>query len=385
MPGELQIFEHQTVRLIVHTSLGGSKIRIRISNIHGTQPLILGGVHLALAGDGATSVPGTDRVVTFDGKPTVALKAKRELLSDIVEIPMPACSALAISMFFPNRTPATTSHFLALQTGYVSLPNGDFTSAASFPVERTIESWPFITAVEVQTPDKGNAIVVFGDSTVDGDGSTSNRNRRWTDLLRQRLYEVPGRREFVGILNEGIIGNRLLVDSPHDGEFGDALGEAGRARFTRDALDQPGVSTVIVRIGVNDIGMPGAIVRHASPVTSAALVEGFRVLISMAHARGVRIIGATITPLEGATLAANFYTPEKEAVRQEVNAWLREQHEFDALIDLDRVLRDPNHPSRLAVQYDSGDHLHSNDSGYAASADAVDLSQLAISQTSPRT
>jgi len=375
MPGSLETFDNQTVRLVVHTSVGGSTVRIKISNIHGAKALTLGAVHVAHAASGATIVPGTDRALTFKGKATVTIGAQREETSDPVNIEVPASTALAITMFFPRQSEATTSHFLALQTAYVSPRKGDFTATESFPVEKTIDSWPFVTAVEVQARSDVAAIVVFGDSMVDGDGSTPNSNRRWPDWLLKRLLGAAEADTSLGVLNEGLIGNRLLADSPHDSEFGDALGEAGLTRFTRDALDQAGVTTVIVRIGGNDIGLPGGLLKDAKPVSAESLIEGYRKLVALAHARGVRVIGTTITPSEGAALP-NFYSPDKDAVRQKVNAWLREQHEFDGLVDLDRVLRDPVHPSRLLPNYSSSDHLHTNDAGYAASADAVDLSLL---------
>jgi len=376
MPGALETFHNQTVRLIVHTSIGGSRIRIRISNIHGTQALQLGALRVALAGTGADITSGTDRAVTFSGRAGTSIGAHQEATSDPVDLEVSASTALAITMFFPRPSPATTSHFLALQTGYVSPKRGNFTAALRFPVERTLQSWPFLTGVDVLTRADAAALVVFGDSTVDGDGSTPNSNRRWPDLLLKRLLGEPGSRGSLGVLNEGLIGNRLLAGSPRDQEFGDAFGEAGIVRFTRDALDQAGVVTVIVRIGGNDVALPGAVVKAAGPVTAESLIDGYRKLVALAHARGVRIIGTTITPFEGATMAPSLYTPEKEAVRQRVNAWLREHNPFDGLIDIDRVLRDPDHPSRLLPAYDSGDHLHPGDMGYAAAAEAVDLSVL---------
>jgi lysophospholipase L1-like esterase len=324
---------------------------------------------------GAEVDPVTDRAVSFGGRPTTTIGAHEEATSDPVDLELADSSDLAITLFFPRQTAATTSHFLALQTGYVSPSAGDFSATVHFPTVRTIRSWPFLTGVEVRTRTSSATLVVFGDSTVDGDGSTPNSNRRWPDLLSKRLRGQKAAYYF-GVLNEGIIGNRLLLDSPHDSEFGSALGEAGVARFKRDALEQAGVSTVIVRIGGNDLGFPGAFAKEARPVTASALIEGYRKLIALAHAKGVRIIGTTIMPSEGVTLSADYYSPEKDSVRQQVNAWLRAQREFDGLIDCDRVLRDPAHPARLLALYDSGDHLHPNDTGDAACSDSVDLSLI---------
>jgi lysophospholipase L1-like esterase len=376
MPGALETFHDQSVRLIVYPSIGGSKLRVRISNIYGAEALKVGAVHIARVGNGAEIRSDTDRTATFGGKAATTIDAGREATSDPVDLDVPAAGALAITMFFPHTSPATTTHFLALQTSYVSSQKGDFTAAEHFPVEKTITSWPFLTGVDVVPRTRSAAVVVFGDSTVDGDGSTANTNRRWSDWLARRLRAEGGTRISLAVLNEGIIGNRLLRNSPHQSEFGDALGEAGVARFTRDVLQQAGVTAVIVRIGVNDLGFPAAVDKDAEPVTAGALIDGYRKLISFAHAHGVRIFGTTIGPFEGVTTLAGYYTSEKETVRQQVNAWLRQRHELDGLTDIDRVLRDPHRPSRLLPAYDSGDHLHPNDAGYAACAEAVDLAGL---------
>jgi lysophospholipase L1-like esterase len=285
---------------------------------------------------------------------------------------------LAITLFFSNETPATTSHFLALQTNYVSPATGDSNADAKFPIGKTIESWPFLTAVEVTSSARAFSIVVFGDSTVDGDGSTSDANRRWPDVLATKL-QTGGKKE-AGILNQGIIGNRLLNGSPQQAgsEFGNALGESGLIRFKRDALAQAGVKYVIVRIGINDIGFPGSFAPKLEQVSAEELIEAYRRLIAQARKSNLRIIGSTMSPFEDATPAPGYYTAEKEVLRQQVNAWIRDSGEFDAVIDCDLILRDPNHPSRLNRNYDSGDHLHPNDVGYAATVEAIPLSLFEI-------
>jgi lysophospholipase L1-like esterase len=376
MPGALETFRNQSVRLIVRTSIGGSKIRVRISNLYGDESLMVGAAHAARIKRGADIEPASDRALTFGGKSSVIIAPGRFATSDAVALDVAGASNLAITLFLPNETAAKTSHFLALQTSYVSPAKGDFTSAQSFPVEREIDSWPFLAGIDVVGAPTAATLVVFGDSTVDGDGSTANANHRWPDMLAKRLLERSSEHRPMGVLNEGIIGNRLLTNSPHASQFGDALGEAGLARFERDALGHANVTHVIVRIGVNDIGFPGSFAPDDAPMRADALIAGYRKLIAAAHARGVRIIGTTITPFEGTKVIENYYTADKESVRQQVNAWLRETRELDGLIDLDRVLRDPDHPTRLLPAYDSGDHLHPSDAGYAASADAVDLSLL---------
>jgi lysophospholipase L1-like esterase len=374
MPGSLAQFRNQTLRLIVHTSVGGTAIRIHISNTYGNRPLIIGSAHVAQRASGANVNIASDREVTFNSKRYVTVAKGATVVSDGVKFAVPALSDLAISLFLPDDTAATTSHFLARQTSYVSADTGDSTGTEKLKVGKTLDSWPFLTAVDVTASDRAATIVVFGDSLVDGDGSTSDTNRRWTDILAARLQQQSRAVSF-GVLNEGIIGNRLLRDSPRDSpnEFGDALGESGLKRFARDALGPPSVTLVIARLGVNDLGFPGAFTPATESVTARDLIAGYRKIIEMAHRHGVRIIGTTITPFEGTTTAPGYYTPEKEAARQVVNSWLRKNHEFDGIVDLDQVLRDPEHAARLVPAYDSGDHLHTNDVGYAAAASAVPL------------
>lgn len=220
--------------------------------------------------------------------------------------------------------------------------------------------------------------MAFGSSLTDGDGSTADANMRWPNVLAERLQKNGGIWKHVGVLNEGLIGNRLLSDSPQqaDSPFGAALGQAGLRRFERDVLDQAGVKYVIVALGINDIAMPGTITPGSEAVSTESMISGYRQLIARAHKKGIRIIGSTNPPFENAFLrdsSYHFYTPQKEVVRQMVNDWIRTSSAFDGVIDFDQVVRDPSHPSRLLPAYDSGDHFHPNDSGYAASGNAVPL------------
>jgi len=351
-----------------HVSEGGPKVRIRISNTYGDKPLTIGAAHVARRTMGADVDPMSDRSVTFRGHSTTTIPAHASVVSDPVDLDVPVLSDLAVSLFLPEAVEATTSHLLALQTSYVA--KGNSTTANEFPVARKIDTWPFLTGVDVVAPGRAS-IVALGSSTTDGDGSTQDANHRWPDVLAERL----GRQ--AGVLNLGIIGNRLLQDSPASTSFGKGLGESVLARFDRDVLQQAGVKYVVVAIGVNDIVFPGTFTPPTEAVTSQNIINGYRQLIARAHQKSIRIYITTIPPFENATYNGNksliVYTPEKEAVRKQVNEWIRNTHEFDAMIDFDAVLRDPGHPTRLLPKFDSGDHLHSSDVGYAATADAVPL------------
>lgn len=384
----VQSFRNQTLRLIVHTSAGGKTVRIKISNVFGDQPLIIGSAHIARRTDVANINPSSDRIVKFDKQSSVTIPAGSLTSSDPVDLDVPPLSDLAISLFLPGPTTATTLHILAQQTNYVSPETGDFAAQMNFPVAKTISFWPFVTGVDVIASHGGAAVVAFGSSLTDGDGSTKDANRRWPDILAERLQR-NGHAE-LGVLNEGIIGNRLLSDSqsprqlggppplgPVFEQLGPALGEAGLKRFERDVLSQTQVKYVILGLGVNDLLFPGSFVPATEGVTSQDLILGYRQLIARAHKNGIRVIGTTIPPFEHALfrnpLFQSFYTPEKEKSRQEVNAWIRTAGEFDGMIDFDAAVRDPNRPTQLLPAYDSGDHLHVNDAGNVAQGNAIPL------------
>jgi len=381
MPGSLESYRNETLRLIVHVSEGGHKVRIRISNTYGDKPLSIGSAHVARRTMGADVDQASDRAVTFHGHSIIAIPPHGMVISDPVDLDLPPLSDLAVSLFLPQNIEATTSHLLALQTSYVA--GGDSTAASKFPVTKTIDTWPFLTGVDVIAPHPA-AIVVIGSSTTDGDGSTQDKNHRWPDALAERLLNGADNTLELGVLNEGIIGNRLLKGSTPP--FGAALGESVLSRFDRDVLSQAGVEYVIVCIGVNDIVFPGTFTPANEAVTAESLIAGYRQLVALAHKRDIRIFSTTIPPFEHATYEDGrnrvVYTPEKEVTRQRVNEWLRSTHEFDAAIDFDAVLRDPNHPARLLPQFDSGDHLHSNDAGYVATANAVPLELFRTSSRS---
>jgi lysophospholipase L1-like esterase len=381
--GDAQAFKDQTLRMVVHTTIGGKKVRIRVSNELGTAPLRIGAARVALRKSGASIVAGTDRVVTFGGAQSITVPAGAPVLSDPVELDVPRLADLAVSLYLPGKAEATTIHAWASQTGYVS-PTGNFASAAEMPAERTITSWPFLTEVDVAAPD-AVAIVALGDSITEAGTSTIDANQRWPDLLASRLLGEPGKAGAespggrLGVVNRGISGNRLLRD-PHDEPL---YGKAGLARFDREVLATAGVRYLIVLIGINDIGHPGfGKVSPAEAPTPADLIAGYRQIIARAHEKGIVVYGATMTPFEG-TVHPGWYTPQKGAVRDAVNAWIRTSGEFDGVIDFDLALRDPAHPTRLLAKYDRGDHLHPNDLGMQALANAIPLGLFRLRAGAP--
>jgi lysophospholipase L1-like esterase len=359
--GYTMMFTNQTLRLVVRTSIGGNRVRIRLSNEMGSTPLTIGEAHIAVRATGAAIATGSDRALAFGGRGPVTIPPGATALSDPVELNVPALSDLAISLYLPESTAATTIHNMGSQTSFVSLP-GNFTGAPSLPLANTIQSWPFLAEVDVDS--SGAAIVAFGDSITDGNRSTPNTNNRWPDWLAQRLLAErdagPGIGR-LGVVNRGISGNRLLADPPQ----GSLAGKNGLERFERDVLGAAGARYMMVMLGMNDIGYSAS----ANPIGADVVIAGLRRLAARAREKGIAVYGATLTPFEG----AGYYSPQKEAVRQAVNDWIRGNDVFDGVIDFDAALRDPAQSSRLLPAYDSGDHLHPNDLGYQAMGYAVPL------------
>ena len=358
--------KNQTLRQIVHVSLGGSRVRVVLSNSLGTLPLRVGAAHVALRDAGAAIVAASDHVLTFGGLPRPTIPPGALLVSDPVDLTVPDSGDLAVDLYLPDDTSAWKSpvslHPASWQVNYVSEP-GDHAGAPAFPVAGTTayrrgDGLPsassfFLSRVEVVRPDAAGVLVAFGDSITDGTQSGLDGNKRWPDLLGARLAAAGTR---LAVVNGGIGGGRVLEDG---------VGPSALARFDRDVLAQPGVTLVTVLEGINDIGAGGA---NASP-TVAELIAGHRQMIDRAHARGLRIYGATLTPFEGAA----YWTPEGEAKRQALNTWIRTSGAYDAVLDFAAAVQDSERPTRSRAEYDSGDHLHPSPAGYAAMANSIDL------------
>lgn len=353
-----------TLRQIVHLSLGGSSLRVQISNRFGSAPLHFTGVHIAQP-ESTTSpkiVAGTDKALTFSGAPDVIVPAGADYVSDPVDFPAAPLSDLAITLHIDTPPAQQTGHPGSRATSYVA--HGDQNAAADLPNAKTIEHWYFIAGVDVEAPSEARAIVTLGDSITDGHGATTNGNDRWPDILARRLHAQQDT-QTLAVLNHGIGGNRLLLDG---------LGPNALARFDHDVLAQAGVRYVIVLEGVNDLGMlthDGAVPATEHQAEVRRIIGAYEQIVTRAHAHGIEVLGATIMPFVG----SSFYHPgpDTEADRQAVNEWIREPGHFDSVIDFDKLVRDPEHPDRLLAKFDSGDHLHPSPAGYAAMGEAVPL------------
>jgi lysophospholipase L1-like esterase len=367
--------EDQTVRERVRVSIGGAQIRLRLSNEYGSSPVVVGAATVAVPNDLASVKPGSIQTVTFGGRNSVTIAAGAPALSDPVAFPVNLGAEISISIYFPKRVASPTLHWLALKRAIVS-QHGDHTLAEKIEGGVVSSSSILVSALLVPAQPFQRLVVAFGDSITDGDGSTEDADSNWPSDLIRRLGRTLDSSK-VALVNEGIAGNRLADDCfmPRVGCFG----VSALARFDRDALGLPGVTHIVLLEGINDIGFPGAKLEGqllADPKdarTAEDLIEAYRQLISRAHARNVKVIGATITPFEGVDVP-DYYSESKEATRQAVNKWIRKSGSFDGVIDFDAVVRDPGHPSRILPRFAAEDHLHPNDDGYRTMADAIDLS-----------
>jgi lysophospholipase L1-like esterase len=360
-------FGGQTLRQVARTSIAGSSVRVRLSNLLGTQPVTLGPVRVAAHAGGGAIRPGTDRALAFGGKPTVTIAPGTDALSDAVPFDVAALQELAVSLYVPTATGPSTSHTVGMQTAYVV--RGDATSATSLSGAEADGTRYFLTDVEVTAAPDARALVVVGDSVSDGVGSTDDANARWPDALAARLQADP-RLRTIAVVNAGLAGNRILNDG-----VAPFLGPSTLRRFDRDALDKPGVRWVVLLQGINDITATDLLPSAADKVTVEQIVAGMKTLVARAHARDVKVFGATLLPRAGAR-GSRPHTPAGEAMRVKVNEWIRTGGAFDAVVDFEAVVRDPARPTFLRADLDSGDGTHPNDAGYRAMAAAFDLALL---------
>ncbi|MEE4595958.1 SGNH/GDSL hydrolase family protein [Streptomyces sp. DSM 41524] len=344
-----------TYRFVVHPSVGGRDLRIRLSNAYGDQPVTFGHAYAGVRESGAAVVPGSNGRLTFRGASSVTVPAGGVVYSDPLPGRVQPQSDLAISLYVRGAGTLATGHKGARATQYVA-PAGDHAAeegAAAYTQQ--ITSWYYLDAAVVRPPGGTGAVVAFGDSITDGSASTQDTNRRWPDFLARRLLADP-RSRLKGVANEGISGNRILADGS---------AESALKRLDRDVLSQAGARTTILLEGINDIkATPGP--------TAADLIAGYRQIIARSHARGRCVVGATVMPYEG----WREYEAVDETVRQQVNAFIRTSGEFDAVVDFDQAVRDPAAPTRMLPAYDSGDHLHPNDAGMRVMSDAIPLPAL---------
>ena len=355
-PSTAQEFSNQTVRMILRTSIGGARVRIKLSNALDSQPVVVGAAHIAIRSKDSEIVSGSDRALAFGGKPGCTVGPGMVILSDAVDLKIPQLGDLAVSLYFPEPTGPPTSHG-GLRTSYVS-KEGDFSGQSSIPDATTTGMVYWLSGVDVLAPPEASLVVALGDSITESFRSTPDTNRSWPAVLAARFAANKGTAN-LAVGNMGMGGNRVLRDN---------TGASMLARFDREVLSQSGVKWVIVLEGINDIGRVGTIPAEAP--TAEDLIGGYKQLIERAHTFGIKVIGGTLPPYGGASSSRE----SGEAVREAVNNWIRTSGAYDGVIDFEAATRDRDNPKRLRPEYDPGDHLHLSDAGYQAMADAVDLS-----------
>ena len=362
------VLHDQTVRQVARLSVGGPRVRIVLSNAYGKVPLRIGAATVALAANGSAIEAASLRTLTFAGQPAASMASGAPLISDPVDLAVPDLARLTVSVHLPQPSPTATFHWDGRETAWIA-PHDQTRAARIDEAQTGVQTTTarlLLSAIEVEAAPGAQAVAILGDSITDGASASLGMDARWPDFLAERL--AP---QGVAVINAGISGARLLSDG---------MGENALARFERDVLAQPGVRTVVVLLGINDISWPGtAFAPREQRPTLAELKAGYAQLLAQARRRGVRVIGATVTPFEGAlpgTPLSDYYQPEKELLRQQLNAWIRGSGSYDAVLDFDAWARDPAHPQRLLPAYDSGDHLHPGDAGNRALAEGIDLSLL---------
>ncbi|WP_158943882.1 SGNH/GDSL hydrolase family protein [Granulicella sp. S190] len=347
-----------TLREIVHISLGGSSVRVTLTNEFGLDALTIDAAQLALSSGSGTIAAGTGTPLTFSGRPSVIIPPGALIVSDPISLKVAATSDLAVSLFLPDQpVNQLTFHSFANQTNY--LVSGNLVAATSLDNPQKFFSWDFLKGVDVLTDSKGASIVTFGDSITDGARGTQDANARWPDVLARRL-QANKKTANLGVLNEGIGGNRILHDT---------TGPSALARFDRDVLAQASVKYLVILESINDIGHATDPVKPYDVVTAADLIAGLSQLATRAHTHGIKVIGATLTPFVG----AKYQSADGEAMRQAINQWIRTTNQLDGVIDFDKLTTDPTHPGMFLPLDDSGDHLHPGDAGYKAMGESIDL------------
>ncbi len=355
-PRAPQSFSNQTVRMIVHTSIGGRRLRLQLTNPFGSVPVEVGSAHIALRDKDSAIFPASDRSITVNGSKTFRMIPGNTLITDPVDLEFAPLSDLAVSLYFPASTGPLATHSLGLHTTYIS-GEGDFTAQPAIAEPITTAAYYWISAIDVMAPASAAAIVTLGDSITDGAASTPNTDRMWPARLAARLQANKATAN-IAVINEGISGNRLLMDGS---------GVAALARLDHDVLVQSGAKWLMVLEGINDIGNQ---TRVNTGLTSADLIGALKQIVERAHALGIKVVGCTLTPYGG----AGYASEAGEVMRQAENDFIRKSGVFDAVVDFDAAVRDPQDPKQFRADMHSGDHLHPSDAGYQVMADAIDLS-----------
>jgi lysophospholipase L1-like esterase len=341
--------------MIARTSMAGKRVRVKLENAFGSAPVNVGAAHIALREKESAIVAASDRALTFNGEPGVTIGPGAVIVSDPVDLTVPAVTDVAVSLFFPGETGAPTSHSTGLHNTYTT--DGDATGKASIDEPKVTQSYYYLAAIDVMAPASAFSVVTYGDSITDGARSSNEGNHSWPALLAVRLAAKKDTAN-IGVANVGIGGNRVLRDGS---------GVSAVARFDRDVLSQSGVKWVMLLEGINDIGREAS--QPAETVEANDVIGGYKQIIDQAHTHGVKIIGCTLTPYG----SAGYQREHGESVREKVNAWIRTSGAFDAVVDFEKATRDDSKPPKIRPEFDPGDHLHPNDAGYQAMADAIDL------------
>jgi lysophospholipase L1-like esterase len=360
-PAPLQGLRNQTLRMIARTSIGGRRVRVKLANAFNGPRVEIGAAHIALRDKDSAIVTTSDRALTFGGASAVKIAPGAVVVSDPVDLALPPLTDVAVSLYFPGETGPPTTHARGLRTTYIST-EGNHTASAAIAVASTQLSYYWLAAIEVDAAPDARLIVAFGDSITDGSQSTPDTNNPWPAILATRLAAGKATAN-IAVANQGIGGNRVLSDGTL------FQGVSALARLDRDVLSQPGATWLIVLEGINDIGNATAGLANVPPLTANDLIQAHRQIIDRAHTHGIKVIGATLTPFEG----ASYFREEGETIRQALNQWIRTSGAYDAVIDFEAVVRDPANPRRIKADFDPGDHLHPNDAGYRAMAEAIDL------------